>query len=56
MIEQRRSVREHDDTAPITATQLGELLYRAARIRRVFDGGDGQELTDHPYPAGGAAR
>jgi oxazoline/thiazoline dehydrogenase len=55
VIEKRRSVREHDDAAPITATQLGELLYRAARIRRVFAGGDGQELTDHPYPAGGAA-
>jgi len=54
VIEKRRSVREHDDTAPITATQLGELLYRTARIRRVFEGGDGQELTDHPYPAGGA--
>jgi SagB-type dehydrogenase family enzyme len=54
-IEKRRSVREHDDTAPITATQLGELLYRAARIRRVFAGGDGQDLTDHPYPAGGSS-
>jgi SagB-type dehydrogenase family enzyme len=54
VIEKRRSVREHDDTAPITATQLGELLYRTARIRRVFPGGDGQDLTDHPYPAGGS--
>ncbi len=54
VIERRRSIREHDDAAPITASQLGELLYRTARIRRAFPGGDGQELTDHPYPAGGS--
>jgi SagB-type dehydrogenase family enzyme len=54
VIEGRRSIREHDDLAPITASQLGELLYRTARIRRAFPGGDGQDLTDHPYPAGGA--
>jgi SagB-type dehydrogenase family enzyme len=54
VIERRRSIREHDDAAPITAGQLGELLYRTARIRRAFPGGDGQELTDHPYPAGGS--
>jgi SagB-type dehydrogenase family enzyme len=54
VIERRRSIREHDDLAPITASQLGELLYRTARIRRAFPGGDGQELTDHPYPAGGS--
>jgi SagB-type dehydrogenase family enzyme len=54
VIERRRSIREHDDAAPITASQLGELLYRTARIRRAFPGGDGQDLTDHPYPAGGS--
>lgn len=54
VIERRRSIREHDDGAPITASQLGELLYRTARIRRAFPGGDGQDLTDHPYPAGGS--
>jgi SagB-type dehydrogenase family enzyme len=55
VIERRRSIREHDDSAPITASQLGELLYRTARLRRAFPGGDGQELADHPYPAGGSA-
>ncbi len=55
VIERRRSIREHDDSAPITSTQLGELLYRTARLRRVIPGGDGQELADHPYPAGGSA-
>jgi SagB-type dehydrogenase family enzyme len=55
VIERRRSIREHDDSAPITSSQLGELLYRTARLRRAFPGGDGQELADRPYPAGGSA-
>lgn len=55
VIERRRSIRQHDDTSPITAAQLGELLYRTARLRRAFPGGDGQELADRPYPAGGSA-
>ncbi|MEV6791462.1 SagB family peptide dehydrogenase [Streptomyces sp. NPDC051320] len=53
-LESRRSVREHDDAAPITDVQLGELLYRAARCRQTFTGSDGQELADRPYPSGGA--
>jgi SagB-type dehydrogenase family enzyme len=54
VLERRRSVREHDETEPITLAQLGELLYRSARIRRVFTSGDGQEVADRPYPSGGA--
>jgi SagB-type dehydrogenase family enzyme len=54
VIEQRHSVREHDDAAPITVEQLGELLYRTARTRMTFDGSDGQVLADRPYPCGGA--
>jgi oxazoline/thiazoline dehydrogenase len=54
VLERRRSVRTHDAAAPIGLDQLGELLYRSARIRRVFAGGDGQEAADRPYPAGGA--
>jgi len=54
VLERRRSVRSHNAAAPITIEQLGELLYRSARIRRVFAGGDGQELADRPYPCGGA--
>lgn len=53
VLEDRRSVRSHDPAAPITLTQLAELLYRTARVRRVFDG-EGQELADRPYPCGGA--
>ena len=56
VIESRQSVRAYADE-PITIEQLGELLYRAARTRRVmpiralgsYDG------ADHPYPTGGLA-
>ncbi|MEU3369415.1 SagB family peptide dehydrogenase [Streptomyces sp. NPDC006660] len=54
VLESRRSVREHDAAAPLTDVQLGELLYRTARCRQTFTGGDGQELADRPYPSGGA--
>ncbi|MFE3503860.1 SagB family peptide dehydrogenase [Kitasatospora sp. NPDC059160] len=54
VLEQRRSVRDHDGQAPITLEQLGGLLYRSARRRQTFTGGDGQELADRPYPSGGA--
>jgi SagB-type dehydrogenase family enzyme len=55
-IEGRRSVRDYDQE-PMTVTQLGEFLYRVARVRAHFvpgaDGGD--EVATRPYPAGGAA-
>lgn len=54
VLEQRRSVREHDDEHPITAAQLGEFLFRAARLRDTFHDGK-QELSTRPYPSGGAA-
>jgi SagB-type dehydrogenase family enzyme len=53
VLEDRRSVRSHDAAALITIGQLGELLYRSARVRRVFEG-EGQELADRPYPGGGS--
>lgn len=53
VLEERRSVREHDDDTPITAGQLGEFLFRSARVRRCFHDGR-QELSDRPYPGGGA--
>jgi len=53
-LERRRSTREHDDAAPLTVDQLGELLYRTARIRGTFIANDGQEAADRPYPSGGA--
>ncbi|MFF0739448.1 SagB family peptide dehydrogenase [Streptomyces sp. NPDC004111] len=54
VLEERTSVREHDEDAPLTLAQLGELLYRTVRIRSTFTGGDGQELADRPVPAGGS--
>jgi oxazoline/thiazoline dehydrogenase len=54
VLEGRCSRREHDDARPITSRQLGEFLYRVARVRGIFVGADGQELSDRPYPAGGA--
>ncbi len=56
VIESRSSVREYGDE-PLTVTQLGHLLYRSARTRRIvpvrslgsYDG------VDHPYPTGGLA-
>ncbi|MFJ9348848.1 SagB family peptide dehydrogenase [Streptomyces sp. NPDC101237] len=51
-LEDRRSLRRHDDAAPLTVARLGEFLYRCARNRGVR--GDGkQELGDRPYPSGG---
>jgi SagB-type dehydrogenase family enzyme len=63
VLESRRSIREHHSGAPITAQQLGEMLYRSMRLRRTFSGhsgqdddrpSDAQELSDRPYPSGGA--
>jgi SagB-type dehydrogenase family enzyme len=52
-VEDRRSVRRHDDDHPLTLRQIGEFLYRCARVRRTTNTG-GQELVDLPYPTGGA--
>lgn len=55
-IEGRRSIRDYAEQ-PMTARQLGEFLYRVARVRAHFvpgaDGGD--EVAARPYPTGGAA-
>jgi SagB-type dehydrogenase family enzyme len=61
-IEGRRSTRSYG-AAPVTAAELGELLYRTARVRSLSPAaagtaGDGEEqlpdLSDRPYPGGGA--
>jgi len=53
VLERRRSLRSHDDAAPLDIRQLGELLYRAGRSRRPDGYGEAQP-GDRPYPAGGA--
>jgi SagB-type dehydrogenase family enzyme len=53
VLERRHSTRLHDDSNPITVGELGELLYRVARVRGVMNDGM-QELSSRPYPGGGA--
>ncbi|MEA5472123.1 SagB family peptide dehydrogenase [Spirulina sp. 06S082] len=53
VLEQRRSVREYDEENPITVQQLGELLYRCARVKEAIET-EMVELSRRPYPSGGA--
>jgi SagB-type dehydrogenase family enzyme len=53
ILEARRSIRVHDDERPLNAVQVGEFLYRVARIRGVYSDGR-EEVESRPYPAGGA--
>jgi oxazoline/thiazoline dehydrogenase len=53
ILEKRKSIREHGDAHPITAKQLGEFLFRTARVKDTFKTERG-ELTHRPYPSGGA--
>ncbi|MGA6208781.1 SagB family peptide dehydrogenase [Nocardia testacea] len=53
VLEDRYSCREYDDAAPITRSQLAELLYRTARTRETKPVGPGEELLSRPYPSGG---
>lgn len=56
-IESRQSIRDYDDQ-PITLSQLGEFLYRCARVKEVYTLEDDPmnigEWTKRPYPSGGA--
>lgn len=56
VIESRRSQRRHGPAA-ITAQQVGDLLYRTARVRRLGASApdDAGGYTDRPYPSGGDA-
>lgn len=53
VLEDRRSIREHDPARPLTVDQLGEFLYRCARVRGTHLL-DGIEHVDRPFPSGGA--
>jgi SagB-type dehydrogenase family enzyme len=53
VIEERRSIRRHDDASPVTLAELGELLYRAARVR--CGRTDTVDTADRPYPTAGGA-
>ncbi|MGI5195704.1 SagB/ThcOx family dehydrogenase [Streptomyces sp. CA-288835] len=58
VVEERRSIRSYGSTR-LTAAALGEFLYRALRIRSVYESrGAGryeEAFTDRPYPSGGRA-
>lgn len=53
VLEQRRSIRRHDDERPVTLEQIGEFLYRAAGVRYTVTLNDVEHLTG-PNPSGGA--
>jgi len=53
VMENRHSSRVFGDP-PLTRQQLGEFLYRSARVREIFDAGTGQQVSSRPYPGGGA--
>lgn len=54
VLEDRRSIRGQGEQ-PITAAQLGEFLYRTARVRaRAQEVHDLYERSNRPYPSGGA--
>lgn len=54
VMEQRRSQRQQGKQ-PITVDQLGEFLYRTARIRSLKAAESVEyEFSDRPYPSGGA--
>jgi oxazoline/thiazoline dehydrogenase len=58
VLESRESIREYGNQ-PINAEQLGEFLYRVARMRRIIEADPSQNLhyqvSSRPYPSGGAA-
>jgi oxazoline/thiazoline dehydrogenase len=53
VMESRTSIRDHESRI-LTITDVGELLYRAARVRGIKQT-DGGELSNRPYPSGGAS-
>ena len=53
IVERRRSKRRFDDERPVTASELGHLLHRAA-ARRFHFTNEAIELSHRPAPSGGA--
>jgi SagB-type dehydrogenase family enzyme len=52
VLEERRSHRDPGEQ-PVTAQEIGEFLYRSARVRGLRSTGT-HEVSDRPYPGGGA--
>ena len=53
VLENRMSIREFAET-PISLSELGELLFRAARVKYVQKGDKHGDVAFSPYPGGGA--
>ncbi|WP_188194654.1 SagB/ThcOx family dehydrogenase [Nonomuraea sp. SYSU D8015] len=53
VLEDRRSVRRHDDANPLSVAQLGDFLYRCARDRGIHRV-NGVDHVNRPFPSGGA--
>lgn len=57
VLERRISIRAYD-TQPITVDELGEFLYRTARVRETIPRDEARgayyEMSRRPYPSGGA--
>jgi SagB-type dehydrogenase family enzyme len=54
VMEARSSIRNYGDS-PITIAQLGEFLYRVARIKEIYNRGETGDFTKRPYPNAGAS-
>ncbi|MEG4110915.1 MULTISPECIES: SagB family peptide dehydrogenase [unclassified Microcoleus] len=52
ILESRKTIRQHGEK-PITVEQLGEFLYRSARLREIVPR-DNMDCSNRPYPTGGA--
>ena len=52
VLEHRQSIREYAEQ-PVTDKQLGEFLYRTARVKKLIKN-DIQDVSHRPYPGGGA--
>jgi SagB-type dehydrogenase family enzyme len=53
VMEARTSIRNYGNH-PITVTQLGEFLYRVARVKEIYSEGEMGDFTKRPYPGSGA--
>jgi SagB-type dehydrogenase family enzyme len=54
VMETRTSIREYG-SRPITLEQLGEFLYRVARVKEIYSDGESGDFTRRPYPGAGAS-
>lgn len=54
ILEERQSIRSYNDDEPITDKQLGEFLYRSARLKEITKT-ENDETSRRPYVNGGGA-